>query len=160
MWSAAQRLIRYAEDGQTPFIVHLGDHDPSGIDMSRDITDRVMLFMEHHGYDPASVRRLALNMDQVEQYDPPPNPTKLTDSRANSYVAEYGQESWELDALEPTVMAALIRDAVESVRDEGLWEERVAEELRGREQLQLVASHWDGLQDYLGDVDEPEDDED
>lgn len=159
MWTAAQRLIRYAEDDQTPFIIHLGDHDPSGIDMTRDITDRVMLFMEHHGYDPASVRRLALNMDQVEQYNPPPNPTKLTDSRAAQYIAEYGHESWELDALEPPVMAALIEGAITEVRDDDLWEERVAEEQQGRQQIGLVANHWTGLQDYLEDVDEPEEDE-
>lgn len=34
------RLIRHEEDGQTPIIFHLGDHDPSGIDMTRDLQDR------------------------------------------------------------------------------------------------------------------------
>jgi hypothetical protein len=160
MWTAARRLMRYAGDDQTPFIIHLGDHDPSGIDMTRDITDRVMMFMEHHDYDPANVRRLALNMDQVDQYDPPPNPAKITDSRARNYMATYGHESWELDALEPSVMATLIEDAITEVREETLWEEKVAEELRGRERLQLIADNWANVQDFLEDMDEPDDEED
>jgi len=160
MWSAAQRLIGYAEDDQTPFIIHLGDHDPSGIDMTRDITDRVMLFMEHHEHNAASVRRLALNMDQVDQYSPPPNPTKLTDSRASSYIANYGHESWELDALEPAVMANLIEAAVFEVRDNSLWDEKIAEERRGREQLRLIANHWGVLQDQLEDLEDDLDDDD
>ncbi len=75
-WRAAMRLHGYARRGQVPYIIHLGDHDPSGIDMTRDITDRLRLF----GCD-LKVDRIALNMDQVEHYNPPPNYAKVTDSR-------------------------------------------------------------------------------
>jgi hypothetical protein len=152
MWSAAQRLLGYAEDGQRPMIIHLGDHDPSGIDMSRDITDRIELFMTYHGLDPASVKRIALNMNQIEEYDPPPNPAKFTDSRASGYVARYGTSSWELDALEPMVMADLIRDEVKAVRDEELWDAKVEEEQRGRDQLRRVANNWEDVLDTLLDI--------
>lgn len=84
-------------------ILHLGDHDPSGIDMTRDISDRLELF----GAD-VEVKRIALNWDQIDEFTPPPNPAKLSDSRAGAYIAEYGDESWELDALEPTLKAAPI----------------------------------------------------
>src|SRR5258706_12213234 len=46
IWDAGQRLKKYAEADQEPVILHLGDHDPSGIDMSRDIEERVKLFMD------------------------------------------------------------------------------------------------------------------
>ena len=77
-------------------IFHLGDHDPSGIDMTRDNDDRLAMFS---GGDNVEVERIALNMDQVEQYHPPPNPAKTTDSRYGAYIERYGEESWELDAL-------------------------------------------------------------
>lgn len=120
MWAAGQRFADHAYfDRQTPVVIHLGDHDPSGIDMTRDIRERLALFS---GVD-VEVRRIALNMEQVEQYGPPPNPTKLTDSRAQGYIYEFGDDSWELDALEPAVLVELITEAVLSFRDEDAWDE-------------------------------------
>ena len=138
MWSAAMRLKRYQDNAQVPLILHLGDHDPSGKDMTRDIESRLSEF----SYSEIVVKRLALNMDQIEQYTPPPNPAKITDSRAEKYIEEFGTESWELDALEPTVIAQLIRDAVLEVRDEGQWDDAVAEEEKQKEQLTKVSAKW------------------
>jgi hypothetical protein len=146
MWVAGQRLVRYVEDGQEPVILHLGDHDPSGKDMSRDIVDRLELFTG----DDVRFQRLALNMDQVEQYDPPPNPAKITDSRASAYIAEFGSESWELDALDPSVLSSLIEDSILSFRDDDLWERDERAELTDRRFLELAASKWSAVQKYLG----------
>lgn len=135
MWAAAQRLKRYADDhGQTPVIIHLGDHDPSGIDMSRDIADRLELFM-----GGMEVNRIALNMNQVRKYSPPPNPAKITDSRATKYIKLHGHESWELDALDPKVLSKLIEKTVLSYRDEDKWDDAIALELKHRKSLQRVA---------------------
>ena len=67
MWGAAQRLIERERAGKTTTIIHLGDHDPSGMDMTRDIQDRLELFGSS-----ALVKRIALLTEQVEEYDPPP----------------------------------------------------------------------------------------
>ena len=93
MWGAAQRLIGREDDGKSTTIFHLGDHDPSGIDMTRDIEDRLALFGS-----TVKVKRIALNMDQVEDYSPPPNPAKATDARYKSYGDLYGRivGSWTL----------------------------------------------------------------
>lgn len=151
MWAAGQRFTRYLKAGQQPIIFHLGDHDPSGLDMSRDIEERLNLFAgAHTGKSwPIQVKRLALNMDQVQQYDPPPNPAKLTDSRGYDYVSRFGDESWELDALEPTVLGALIQDAIDSVKDLDQWEDDETRESLGKEVLGMVAKHWDRVNDYL-----------
>lgn len=149
MWSAAMRLVQYGKAGQRPLIVHLGDHDPSGMDMSRDIFDRLELFMEAHGVEAAEVRRIALNTDQVERYDPPPNPAKVTDSRAPKYIERFGTESWELDALEPTVLIDLIRTEVESVMDKTLWNQKYDEQERHREILTKASNQWEQVADYL-----------
>lgn len=141
MWSAAQRLIQHQQQGKEIVLLHLGDHDPSGKDMSRDIVDRLRLFE----VDMSSLdfRRLALNMDQIEQYGPPPNPTKLTDSRASGYIDEFGYECWELDALEPKVIERLIRENVEECRDDELYYDARDQERRERRELDQIAENWD-----------------
>lgn len=142
--AAAMRMRGYARGGQEPVLLHLGDHDPSGIDMTRDIGDRFAMFM-----GGIEVRRLALNFDQIELYDPPPNPAKQTDARFASYVAQHGDESWELDALEPTVIEQLVEDAVRSVIDEEAWEEAEAEEGEGKSVLTRAAVRWDEVAELL-----------
>lgn len=144
MWVAAQRLEEHASNNQTPIIFHLGDHDPSGRDMSRDIYERLDLFM-----GGVQFQRLALNYDQIQQYNPPPNPTKLTDARATTYIAEFGMSCWELDALEPTVIAQLIQDAVWSIRDDAKWEAAVEREQRGKTLLATAARRWSDVAAFL-----------
>lgn len=138
MWLAAMRIKRYIRDGFKPVIFHLGDHDPSGIDMTRDVTERLYTFVGQ----PVRVRRLALNWDQIQQYQPPPNPTKLTDSRAGSYIENYGESSWELDALSPSQIAALIEDALADIRNDDMWDEAERQERVHKEQLQKAADLW------------------
>ena len=132
-WRAYRRALSAdLRDGQETVILHFGDHDPSGIDMTRDNQDRLDLFM---GWQGVKVKRLALNMDQVDEYDPPPNPAKMTDSRFDGYVRQYGDESWELDALEPRIITDLIQENVIAHRDEDLWQEKEDERNEHRESL-------------------------
>lgn len=139
VWRAGRRHREYIRDsGQVPIIFHLGDHDPSGLDMTRDNADRLEMFAEQG----VQVRRLALNMAQIEQYEPPPNPTKMTDTRAAEYITRYGQESWELDALEPRVIAELIRSHVLELIDEGPWDKVMAQEKKHRRSLGHVGQNW------------------
>ncbi|MCZ6776379.1 MAG: hypothetical protein O7D34_07990, partial [Ignavibacteria bacterium] len=138
-WRAGQRFIQYArKHKQHPVVIHLGDHDPSGLDMTRDNDARLCLF----GAD-VTVRRIALNMDQIDQYSPPPNPTKVTDSRAEGYIAKFGTDSWELDALEPAVIQELVRGTIMEYLDEALWQEAIAEEQQGRDRLAEAAEELD-----------------
>ena len=141
IWDAGQRLKAYAEAGQIPVILHLGDHDPSGIDMSRDIGERVRLFMDDFG-DDLGFERIALNMSQVKRYAPPPNPAKVTDSRYKGYRDQHGEESWELDALDPAAIDALIRQHILHYRNESKFKSQAAREAEHRKNLQRVAGQW------------------
>jgi len=141
------RLRGYLRAGQTPVILHFGDHDPSGIDMTRDIRDRLSLFLRKE----AEVRRLALNFDQVQRYNPPPNPAKDTDSRYVGYVDQFGDESWELDALDPTMLATLVIDAVLGLRDDSLWDEAEEEDAEARRKLRALSERWEDVIDWLED---------
>lgn len=135
MWHAAQRLLDKSGYGERPVrIIHLGDHDPSGIDMSRDIEERLTEFTEHTL--ELEISRIALNMDQVDQYNPPPNPAKITDSRAEGYIKLYGESSWELDALNPTILDTLIEDKINDLMDHDLMEASKAREAEEKTTLE------------------------
>lgn len=150
MWRAGRRIREQVLEGFEPVVFHLGDHDPSGIDMSRDIAERLSLFAE----TPVRVERIALTMAQIQQYSPPPNPAKLTDSRGTDYVARYGYQSWELDALQPQALVALIASHVEAeIDDQGAWDQVLAEDQSTRDRMQDVADRW---QDLYGRWDEVE----
>lgn len=150
MWSTAQRLDAYLDDGDTEQIVllHLGDHDPSGIDMSRDIEERLNLFMRYGSQ--LDVRRIALNRDQIDRYGPPPNPAKVTDSRFETYRQEHGDESWELDALDPDVLVDLVGQEVSGEVDMDMFEARRDERDRQRGQLRQVEDRWGEVVEFLG----------
>lgn len=144
MWRAARRLVHYQERGKQNVILHLGDHDPSGIDMSRDIIERMQLF----GADPI-FKRLALNMDQIQAYNPPPNPAKLSDSRARGYIAEYGRSSWELDVLKPETLSELINKNVDPYIDESLLSETIQKEYTDQHLMKEVSDRWEEVVEYI-----------
>jgi hypothetical protein len=143
VWNAGRnRLKKAITNGKQVTVFYLGDHDPSGIDMTRDVQERLRRYSESEDIE---VKRLALNMDQVEEYSPPPNPTKMTDSRATWYVETYGEECWELDALDPVAIRDLIESAIISRRDDGLWNESVELENAHRADIAKVADEWDSI---------------
>lgn len=144
-YGAGKRFQKAKLDGYKPVIFHLGDHDPSGIDMTRDNAKRVREFSG----GSVEVIRLGLNMEQVEQYGPPPNPAKETDSRFEGYRDEYGDESWELDALEPAVLIDLIQTAVRGRIDFAKWDAHMEKEQEKRDALADAADNWSGVERYL-----------
>lgn len=133
-WRAGRRFAHYVSKGQRPIVFHLGDHDPSGIDMTRDNRDRLSMFAG----TPVIVERLALNFSQIEELRPPPNPAKMTDSRAADYVERYGYQSWELDALSPAYIRDLISSAVRRVRDEAVWDASLLQEAHDMETMDAM----------------------
>jgi len=184
MWSAANRVGEYLRNGEQTLILHIGDHDPSGLDMTRDIEDRLRLFVhndwanEFMGFGswtrgaikesmrrqmaekgssiaapelPWEVRRIALTIEQIEEYSPPPNFAKTTDARFRAYQAATGlDESWELDALDPFVMEALIQDQIDAFRDDAaLARAERAQEL-DRLVLTNVSARWDDVRTTYG----------
>lgn len=143
MWSAAQRFIRQG-DRENRIIIHLGDHDPSGIDMTRDIQERLTMFGAN-----VHVKRVALTMEQIETYNPPPNPAKMTDSRCWKYIENFGYESWELDALEPKMLTNLITEQVTMYRDDEIYQAVCDREDREKEELQMLVDSYDEAINYL-----------
>lgn len=137
------RMIKWMDedDDLNVHIIYLGDHDPSGMDMDRDIGDRLSMFSR---YTPFTFERIALTMEQIEEYDPPPDPAKLTDSRAPEYIYNYGHESWELDALQPGVLVSLVTEKIEEHIDQDIWDETMEREAEYKERLQEMADEFEG----------------
>lgn len=180
MWENAQRVADHIHRGEQVVILHVGDHDPSGLDMTRDMDERMKIFLtrdwlaeypdmprpvtvgnikasmrehmrrkgnpiEDH-VSPWRLKRIALTLDQVRQYNPPPNFAKQTDSRFHRYMAETGlTDSWELDALDPAVLQNLIIDEVEALRDEDTWADSIEEMEHERQLLVRVGENWDDV---------------
>lgn len=135
-------LLRPAINGQEITILHLGDHDPSGLDMTRDLDERIAMFAEDYAND-ITVKRIALTMDQVDEETPPPNPAKVTDSRFIDYQKQYGDESWELDALTPAYLTNLITVEIADLIEQDLWDERKEEIEAIRAELIKVSVAFD-----------------
>lgn len=138
MHDAALRMKHEIGKGKIAHIIHVGDHDPSGLDMTRDIKERLNNLFGV----PIKVHRVALNMPQIEAYNPPPNPAKMTDTRAEDYVERYGDESWELDALEPEVLARIIKANILHWCDLPRWEKKAKREASARDTLAAIYDRW------------------
>lgn len=141
MYEASKRIVDAWGDGKEVHLFYLGDHDPSGIDMTRDIKDRLGLFT--YGKVKIKTVRLALNYDQVEQWQPPENPAKETDSRYQVYVDQFGESSYELDAVEPATLASLVEDHVNDLIDQVTWDEVEDRQTAMREELERYADEYE-----------------
>lgn len=137
-WEKEQMRIETAwrKTIRVPVVLYLGDHDPSGEDMVRDIKDRLKEF--HVAL--LEVEKIALTIAQVRQYNPPPNPAKITDPRAKGYIAKFGDKSWEVDALPPNVLTQLIRKAFDKHVDKTKLAEVKAREEEDKKRLRTAVT--------------------
>ena len=149
-YEAGKRFLAAHEAGKRLLLLHLGDHDPSGIDMTADNKRRLELFTECR----VDVRRIALTREQIEEHNPPPNPAKVTDSRAKAYIAEHGDTSWELDALRPAVIDKLISSELTEVVDPARWNAKQALEEENRKLLRRVETHAAEVFDFVKNLED------
>lgn len=143
---AIQHIAPAIRAGQTVTVLHLGDHDPSGIDMTRDLEERFTMFIEHE-VDTGDVSlfeldRIALTMEQIDERKPPPNPAKTTDARFGSYIKRYGRESWELDALDPNYLNNLVDAHIHRFIDDDRWQVATERVETIRAKLTETANQW------------------
>jgi hypothetical protein len=146
------------------YLLYLGDHDPSGLDMIRDIESRLFEFawggFYHDADEPMpkdfqdtsqfenfindwfEIVPIALTMDQIRLYNPPPNPAKITDSRANEYIAMYGDKSWEVDALRPEILNKLLEDSIKDKISMPKFNNQIKLENDHKARLQEVIDNW------------------
>jgi len=145
MYDMGKRFLYHRNRGKLPVLLYLGDHDPSGLDMVRDIDTRLKEFGS-----AVDVRAIALTLDQVSKYNLPPNYAKLNDSRSGwdkktktirpgSYLDLYGWESWEVDAIPPDELVKMVESAIEEcITDPDAIESIKEQEKRDIERLTVL----------------------
>lgn len=119
-----QAKLRFAAADGDGVILYFGDFDSSGMDITRNIEEGMA------GY--AEVKRVALTSNDITQYSLPPNPIKDTDPRAAKFRAMFGEGSYELDALHPSVLKDRVRTVIESHWDWDLGERMAQKERHWR----------------------------
>lgn len=144
IYNAYERFSREFNQGHTVTILYFGDHDPSGLDMVRDIRER-LTFMFEKGvrcrdfmeFD-FNVISIGLTMEQIETYNPPPNPAKVSDPRAAEYIEKYGPISWEVDALKPGIMREILEHNIKEQYDLKQYETVLEQEQEDRVKIRKL----------------------
>ena len=91
---------------------------------TRDLEARISEYSDLN----VTVERVGLNHNQVQYYELPPNPTKTADPRAEGYAAEYGNECWELDAIDPDELQRLVSQSIIEHIDTKIWGRTIDEQ--------------------------------
>jgi len=142
LYDFAKKHIVNKPAHKSHIIIHLGDHDPSGLDMTRDLDERIRLLS--HGESYLKIKRIALNYEQIEELKPPKNPAKDTDSRFKEYRKRYGESSWELDALSPEFLNDLVSSNIKKYIDQDAWDLRASKIRAVKNKLQQVSDDFEG----------------
>lgn len=113
LYSAAREIDRV---NKPTFIYHLGDWDPSGVEIGQKIESELRRMLCENGSEvEITFTRLAVNPDQVEEWNLPTRPTKKTDTRAKKFRGK----SVEVEAVKPDTLRSLVQKAIESHIPEG-----------------------------------------
>ena len=95
-----------AEQGRPAFLYYFGDHDPSGVDIERNVGARLA---EFSAGAKITLSRVAVTPEQIIAMALPTRPTKQTDSRSHGFVGG----SVEVDAIPPRELRVLVRECIE-----------------------------------------------
>lgn len=136
---AAERFKAQAHR-QRRIIIYAGDYDPCGFSIHESVSDRQKMF----GADVELIR-IGLNKEQIEKYNPPPAPVKEKDTRAKGFIAERGESVWELDALDPAIIASLYEQQIEALTDFSLMQAAEQREEYERRQLFTLYRNWNSI---------------
>ena len=126
LYGTAQQIQKAHVHGKRSFIYQLGDHDPSGELIPRNIEQRLTEMCEMLDCPPPKVKRVAFTPGQIKRYRLPTRPTKR---EGNKHAAGFVGDSVELDALPPRILRDMVRKVIENhISPDALAALRTAEE--------------------------------
>lgn len=122
--------------GKPAHIYYLGDHDPSGWWIKRNLEPQLRSF----GAD-ARVTQVGVSAEQVAAWGLPTRHAKRTDSRCEGFIEHFGSDSCtEVDAIAPNVLQQLIRECIEEHIEDDAWDRAQAIEEMERETFASIAA--------------------
>lgn len=142
MFDAFQRFKRANINDQAIRVIYLGDYDPSWIDMIRDIRDRTIEFIGDDEFD-FKIVPIALTRQQIDLYDPPPNPAKRTDPRSKGFIDNHWTTSWEVDALKPEILNKILTDSIVSIIDLDIYNQVLNQEKEDIKTLEKIRDYFE-----------------
>jgi hypothetical protein len=107
---------RFEKSGKEKLILLvLSDFDPEGEDISHSFARSMR---DDFGIDNIFPVKVALTSEQVDELKLPPNmQAKKTSSRFRGFVDRHGHNVFELEAIPPDRLQAILREAIDSVLD-------------------------------------------
>jgi hypothetical protein len=129
------------DDERDLIILYVGDYDPSGMCMSeQDIPHR----LAEYGGDHVELKRIALLREHLRDLPSFPASDKRKDPRYRWFVQHYGTLCWELDALDPNDLRAMVEEAIRDQIEPVAWKRCAVVEKAERESLRTVLDGWSG----------------
>lgn len=123
------------DDERTHCFLYVGDYDCSGMHMSeKDLPER----LERYGARDFELERIAITDDDIKQ-GLPSFPAKRTDPRYDWYVRNYGDEAWELDAMDPNDLRLKVEAEIKTFIDPETWERHKLAEQAEQETVRTIA---------------------
>jgi predicted component of type VI protein secretion system len=121
LYEAAERFKKIKKP---IWILYLGDHDPSGLDIHRSIKENLI---RHFGIKRKNLhlRKVAITLRQIKKFKLPPSPTKSTDLRTKKFLQKYGNSCVELDALPREVLEEELKKNIEKLLNNKKFKKRL-----------------------------------
>lgn len=123
-------VVREQAEGyaRPAILIYAGDFDPSGEDILRAFVKQADCF--------DGVERVALNREQIEEYNLPPLAGKSSDTRSRGFIQRHGElMQVEVDALDPEILRGLFDDALAEYVDVSMFENICEIEEQERQKL-------------------------
>jgi hypothetical protein len=129
------------DDGRELIVLYVGDWDPSGLCMSeQDLPERLSRYDGEH----VVLKRIALTRDQLAGLPSFPAADKKKDKRYKWFVKNFGNQCWEVDALDPNALRACVEDKILEHIEPVAWKRCKVVERAERESLRTVMTLWPG----------------
>ena len=128
-------VTRFHDEEKPIILLYFGDFDPSGLNIPVNLIERINRYGDFEE-GKVTLKMIALNLEQIRQYQLPPAPAKKTDVRYKKFVETTGTDQVvELDALEPPVLQSMIKESISLYIDPALWNETVRKTEAVRDKL-------------------------
>jgi hypothetical protein len=137
--TSAWEVCNQGNDDRPPVALYVGDWDPSGMCMTeQDLPRRIAEYGGHH----IELKRIALTAEQTGPLQSFSVETKRGDPRYKWFKKTYGDQCWELDAMDPRRLRDLVEAEINALIVRPLWQQQEAIQEREKQSIEIQLRHW------------------